>query len=148
MSNGFGLKGGWSSTQSALILRQPGTDSIYYIFTVEEFLYGGLCYSIVDLTLQNGLGEVTQKNIPLLLTCTERLTAVRHANGIDYWIVIHGWNNNKFYAYHFSATGVDEIPVVSGTGTIHSGVVGNAIGYCGLPIMGFSWLLLFMIIII
>ncbi|MBP9883462.1 MAG: T9SS type A sorting domain-containing protein [Chitinophagales bacterium] len=129
MSNGFGLKGGWSSTQSALILRQPGTDSIYYIFTVEEFLYGGLCYSIVDLTLQNGLGEVTQKNIPLLLTCTERLTAVRHANGIDYWIVIHGWNNNKFYAYHFSATGVDEIPVVSGTGTIHSGVVGNAIGY-------------------
>jgi PKD repeat protein len=129
MSNGFGLKGGWSCTQSALILRQPGADSIYYIFTVEEFLYGGLCYSIVDLTLQNGLGEVTQKNIPLLLTCTERLTAVRHANGIDYWIVIHGWNNNKFYAYHFSATGVDEIPVVSSTGTIHSGVVGNAIGY-------------------
>jgi PKD repeat protein len=129
MVNGFGLNGGFSSSQSALIIRQPGSDSVYYIFTAGEWTTYGLCYSIVDLSLQGGLGEVTQKNISLLTPGTERLTAVRQSNGTDYWIITHGWNSNNFYAYQFSSAGVNNIAVISSSGTPHSGATNNAIGY-------------------
>src|SRR5215203_5287753 len=66
MSNGSGLNGGVSSTQSALIVAQPQSPSLYYIFTTAESQGGaGFCYSIVDMTLQAGLGAVTTKNVLL-----------------------------------------------------------------------------------
>lgn len=34
LENGNGLLGGSSSTQSVLIVKQPRTDSLYYVFTV------------------------------------------------------------------------------------------------------------------
>ena len=36
MPNGFGLYGGHSTTQSALIIPQPDSAFIYYIFTADE----------------------------------------------------------------------------------------------------------------
>jgi PKD repeat protein len=129
MQNGFGLNGGYSSSQSALIIRQPGADAVYYIFTTGDFTSEGLSYSVVDMTLQNGLGQVILKNISLLNTGTEKLTAVRHSNGTDYWILAHEWNNNHFNAYQFTSAGVNSIPIVSSTGSSHSGPTNNSIGY-------------------
>jgi PKD repeat protein len=124
MTNGNNLNGGESSTQSALILKQPGNDSLYYIFTVGQAQTDGLQYSIVDMTLQSGNGEVVVKNILLLSNTTEKLTAARNSNGIDYWIITHEIGNKEFDAFQFGASGVNLTPVVSDVGTTHNSEIG------------------------
>jgi hypothetical protein len=63
MPNGTGLLGDTSSTQSAVIVPQPLTPNIFYVFTVDaEGRANGLQYSIVDMSLNGGLGDVKTKN--------------------------------------------------------------------------------------
>ena len=55
MFNGYGLSGNYSSTQSAVIVKKPRSNSLYYVFTVDDAGgQDGLCYSIVDMNQQNG----------------------------------------------------------------------------------------------
>src|SRR5205823_914385 len=66
MSNGTGLGGDVSSTQSAIIIKQPGNANMYYIFTTVAWGYSGLKYTQVDISLNGGLGGVTAvKNVSL-----------------------------------------------------------------------------------
>ena len=115
MQNGGGLLGHPSSTQSAIIVPKPGSNTIYYIFTVPQALnYDGLRYSVVDMTLAGGLGAVTnQKNILLIQPVVEKVTAVRHANNIDIWVITHGRDNNTFYSFLITSAGVNMIPVIT-----------------------------------
>ncbi|MDO1447230.1 gliding motility-associated C-terminal domain-containing protein [Rhodocytophaga aerolata] len=130
MTNGTGLMGDPSSTQSGIIVPTPGSRSQYYVFTVDNVAQpNGFRYSIVDLALENGLGKVTQKNELLLTPVTEKLTAVAHENGKDIWVLVHGWNNNAFYAYLLTEKGITAQPVISYAGTIHQGRDNNTIGY-------------------
>lgn len=81
MQNGRNLLGDPSSTQSALIVPKPGDPDIFYIFTVDTSAFEndpdlGLNYSIVDVSLNNRKGSVTQKNIHLLNDCSEKIAAV------------------------------------------------------------------------
>ncbi|MEO1030839.1 MAG: T9SS type B sorting domain-containing protein [Bacteroidota bacterium] len=121
MPNGTGLTGDASSTQSAIIVPKPGSESLYYIFTVDDLAGpNGVRYSEVNMNLNNGNGDITnQKNIELNASVTEKITAVKHANGIDYWVVAHDWNNNNFLSYRISASGVSNTPVISAVGQIH-----------------------------
>ena len=138
MPNGFGLKGGnLSSTQAALIVPKPNHSSIYFLFTSDQGGYdgpnSGVHYSIVDMSLNGGLGDVTTKNT--LLTpapTTEKLTAVKHCNGTDYWVITHPFNSNAFHAYLVSSSGVNPTPVISHAGKIESSISGSnleTIGY-------------------
>lgn len=121
MSNGTGLMGSWSSTQSAIIVPMPGSVSLYYIFTLaKEAESNGFRYSVVDLSLNGGLGDVTaQKNVLIRTPVVEKVVAVKHDNGNDVWIVCHGWNNNEFYAYLLTSAGLSSTPVISAVGTVH-----------------------------
>lgn len=115
MPNGTGLLGHSSSTQSAIIVPKPNDPNIYYIFTC--WISNGLHYSEVDMTLDGGLGDVVNKNVPLMLPdSSEKLTAVNHANGTDVWVITHGVGNNQYLAYRITPTGVVTSPVVSNVG--------------------------------
>ncbi|HOS49341.1 MAG TPA: hypothetical protein PLG57_11920, partial [Bacteroidia bacterium] len=123
MPNGDSLAGNISSTQSSLIIPMPGSSRYFYVFTTDDFLHNlanGLRYSVVDLCLDNGLGDVisNQKNILLVNTVAEKLTGVRHSNGVDYWIITHLYFSDAFYSYHISSTGISA-PVISHIGSIH-----------------------------
>ncbi len=121
MTNGSGMAGNISAYQSVLILPLPGSDSLYYVFTADAFentFARGYNYSIVDMTLDNGLGAVTQKNILLHAPGTERLTAARHANGSDIWIITNDYESNIFRNWLLTCTGVQAAPVVSAVGEI------------------------------
>ncbi|NJO03911.1 MAG: OmpA family protein, partial [Bacteroidia bacterium] len=121
MPNGTDLLGHPSSTQSAVIVPRPGSSHLYYLFTVDaEGGREGFRYSLVNMALHDSLGTVdsTQK-IFLKAPVTEKLTAVRHRNGRDVWVVVHGWLNDEFYAYLVTPEGVQAEPVISKTGTIH-----------------------------
>jgi hypothetical protein len=126
MSNGDNLLGHPSSTQSALIIPQPQSKRNFYVFTTDAFTNGltnGLRYSIVDMCINNGLGHVIdeKKNILLLDTVSEKLTATKHTNGVDYWIVTHKYFSDAFYAYLLTANGIEDT-IISHVGSIHQNV--------------------------
>ena len=104
MPNGRNLWGHSTTTQT-LIVPKPGVDPIYYIFTASpqhDYVFGagtdsvGFHYTVVDMRMASGLGDVTVKNILLFRNTTEKVTAVHHANGMDIWVVAHEWGNNIF----------------------------------------------------
>jgi len=132
MLNGSGLMGGCcTTTQPAVIVKQPGNDSLYYIFTADAFNdTDGFRYSIVDMTLDGGLGAIVSgsKNILLHVPTTEKVTAVRHCNGKDIWAIGHEWDSDAFYAYLLTDAGIVNT-VVSNVGTVHTGDNDNKIGY-------------------
>jgi hypothetical protein len=129
MPNGTGLLGASSSTQAALIAPQPGSSSLYYVFTTDEIGGpNGLRYSIVDMSQNGGLGDVTTKNVLLLQNVTEKLSAVQEAPNGDFWILAHQWGNNNFYSYRLTAFGIAP-PVISSTGIVHdSSIIQNTYG--------------------
>lgn len=120
MPNGTGLMGDVSSTQSALVVPSPASSSQYYIFTTAaDGGSAGFRYSIVNMTLNGGLGDVTTtKNIAVADSVTEKLCAVKDNSGTGYWVMIHKWGNNKFYAYHLTSSGLSA-PVISSVGAVH-----------------------------
>jgi gliding motility-associated-like protein len=128
MANGTGLFGNSSSTQAGVIVQKPGSANIYYVFTEDaQAGVNGLCYSTVDMNLAAGNGSVTVKNTPLFTPSDEKITAVRHCNGIDVWVVTHDWNTNNFRCYLVTAAGVGAA-VNSAVGTVHNGSNANTIG--------------------
>jgi hypothetical protein len=86
-----------------LFLQWPG-DSTKYILFHQTGNYNAnlssteLFYSIIDLTLDSGLGGVIQKNVIVISdTLGWGITACKHANGRDWWVVI--LNDSMQYIY-------------------------------------------------
>lgn len=110
MQNGSGLAGGSSSCQSSIVIPLPENDSIYLIFTApenESFRSENYCMNVVNVNLNGGLGAITQKNFVFERRATERITAVSHANGIDFWIITNERGANIFRSYLVTKNGVD-----------------------------------------
>ena len=130
MSNGTQLMGSGSSTQSALVVPDPGSGNIFYVFTVApQGTPNGLRYSIVDMTRAEGLGDLPRVNLLLIQPVAEKLAAVRHANGRDVWVLAHRWNSKMFVTYLVTAEGVQAAkPIMSSVGSLNAGPGRNAIG--------------------
>jgi len=97
--------------------------SFYSMFELDEKAAGnGVRYSIVDMSLNGGLGGVTSiKNILLMGNTTEKITAVRHANNSDIWVICHKWNSNQFQAFLINGcSGLQTTPVISNVGSVHN----------------------------
>ena len=83
--------------QNALLLLLPGSDHIYYLFTLRNKPVNGincsLFYSVIDMSLNGGAGKVILKNHPTQtgglspVNLSSYISAVRHGNGRDWWIV-------------------------------------------------------------
>jgi gliding motility-associated-like protein len=132
MSNGTGLLGGTaallSSTTAAVIVPKPGSISLFYIVTIDEQFNGnGVRYSVVDMTLNGGLGDIvaSQKNIFLFQTNSEKLEVVPASDGLSYWLITHDNPGNSFYSFKIDNTGIQTNPVLSQIG----GVQGNGAGH-------------------
>lgn len=98
------LAGGHSSSQAALIVPKPKHPELYYIFTSDDFqdtLKKGVCYSTINVCSKT----LEEKNIQIVPNGVEKLTACRHANGKDYWVVSHDYGNT-FYVFLVDETGV------------------------------------------
>ncbi len=117
MSNGSGLAGHPSSTQSGVIVPMPLSGTRYLVFTV-DYVYnaGDLYYSVVDMSLDGGLGAVVTKNTFLQTSSAEKITAVNHSNMQDIWVVIHERGNSTFKSYLVTKDGVSGSSVISNTG--------------------------------
>lgn len=113
MQNGSGLLGHISSTQAAVIVPQPGNPGAYYVFTTDQnasVVNNGLCYSIVDMTQDGGLGAVIsgKKNVQLFAPSAEKLLAVKHSNDVYVWIIAKKRSSNVYVSYLLDCNGLGQ----------------------------------------
>lgn len=122
-----------STTQGALIVPMPGHSNLYYIFSLgenESSVYqGNLYYSVVDMSLNNGLGDVVtgRKGILLSRGLTEHMTAVS-GNNCNIWLLVLSRADHTLKSYNIDFKGIDTIPVVSpkvAGGGVHNGILGS-----------------------
>lgn len=133
MQNGTGLNpsfyteiypDGLGLSQADLILPKPGDPEIYYLFhgTYDNYASGSAQYlylTTIDMTLNNGLGGVVSKNEVLIADTLNvgKITAVRHANGRDWWVFCHKLNTNTFCRLLITPEGVGT-PETQSIGTL------------------------------
>jgi Secretion system C-terminal sorting domain len=125
-AKGLKFKNQYGSQVPQLSLILPKQGSQYYVFTtgMSDALYNQLqntglweyaacdvlSYYVVDMALNNGLGQIISYNNiiyeagePLSL---DRMTAVRHANGRDWWLVKPHKTKQQMYTFLVTPAGV------------------------------------------
>jgi gliding motility-associated-like protein len=86
MPNGLGILG-TSASQPTLIVPDSRTSNIYYVFA--ESPTTGLSYSVVDMSKNNGLGDVVNKNIPIVPAATAGVLAGLSDSAGGFWTVTY-----------------------------------------------------------
>jgi hypothetical protein len=103
---------GYEIHQGALILPFPDHLTQYiYIYlhkpADQDLISREILYSKVDMALDNGLGAVTEKNTLVLHdSFVDMITAVRHGNGRDWWIIIPELATTKYFTFLLSPKGI------------------------------------------
>lgn len=107
---------GFRICQGAIIIPFPSDSSKYYLFheTVTFDSSGSvvtplqLLQSCIDMNLNNSLGAVTIKNQVILSDSlfSGNLTACKHANGRDWWLITTRIHSNLFYKFLITPQGV------------------------------------------
>jgi len=142
MPNGTGLAGsGGQGAQSIFSVQSLADDSLYYLFTIDYYQWpyilphAGLRYSILNMRLNGGLGDIdiNQKNISInsAFYANTALNACRHKNNKDVWIVVRlNDTSNRYASYKITQNGLDTIPVYSPSIVPHkTGANGQEINY-------------------
>jgi len=111
-----------------LFLPYPGDTSKYILFHETSTYSPPTCklyYSIIDITLNGGLGAVTQKNLVATLPqLNGGIAACKHANGRDWWILMPEDSSNVIWKILLTNQGIASITsqAVSAITTFHSSV--------------------------
>lgn len=133
MENGTGLNpgeyadgmldGGYHLWQGIISVPAPGQPDRYYlIHTPKEIATAELSwhspviyYTVIDMSANNGLGKVLEKNVPVVTDTLGQgqLTAVRHANGRDWWLLDHEFVSNSYYRILVDSQGVHNLGTAS-----------------------------------
>ncbi|MEA3496526.1 MAG: PKD domain-containing protein, partial [Bacteroidota bacterium] len=131
LKNGYGLISNSACDQSPMIIPLPVNPNIYYLFTVCSILglhdttIAGFYYHIVDMTKDNGNGEVILKNKLICRNVNNKLVATLHADKKSVWIMVKDNYSNNLKAYLLKNTGLDTTPVISSVGTYTGSVWGD-----------------------
>ena len=119
MPNGSELAGNTylSSITGAVIVPVPQSCSKYYVFTIgdPENGYDGLKYSVVDMELNNGLGDIIsgQKSIFLYQNQSQCINVYPKSTQDGYWVLTGDGTGLGIAAFEVNASGIDTIPVIS-----------------------------------
>ena len=105
---------GMVTIQSCLALPMPQNDSLYYLFHQPREVINfdavntSFQYVLINMNLNNGLGAVVEKNIPIREEplYAGNLTAVKHSNNEDWWILLPKIDTNIFYNILLTSEGI------------------------------------------
>ncbi len=124
MQNGSGLNPAYYTNQHILygltlpqanLILPSLTDSNQFLLfhnTIDDYFNTGastqLYYSIIDMSLNNGLGGVISKNNVLYSDSMVpgRITACRHANGRDWWVIVHKLHSTEIFEFLYTPYGI------------------------------------------
>lgn len=70
-------------------------------------------YAMVDMTLNNGFGDVVYKDSLLGTNMDLQFTAVRMPNNQGHWLVTHKKGDNRFFTYKIIDCNINKTPVIS-----------------------------------
>jgi hypothetical protein len=115
----------YSTTQASVIAPCIGHPGRYYVFVLNAHMAADtvgsktsyLCYSIVDMSLDGGAGDVVlpYKGIIIDSMLSEKMITVT-GNNNNIWLLTHRTDSAIFYAYEITALGIAPYPVVSHVG--------------------------------
>lgn len=115
-------------TQGSLIVPLPGHSDRYVVIYLHANSYEEWPraeHLLVDMTLDAGLGDVVPGSRTVFSdSLTEKLTGTPHGNGVDYWVLAHQWDTDKFLAFLVSDAGLDTNAIVSSAGSPHQRLIG------------------------
>ena len=100
MDGGDSLEGYPWVYQGSLILPIPNDTSKYYLFVGNRTgsMGNNMYYNIIDISQNGGLGKVISKNNLLLSDyINEKMAAVKHANGRDWWLILMSSNIDSLF---------------------------------------------------
>jgi hypothetical protein len=115
MPGGDSIIGSNNAVQSSLILPMPCDSTRYLVIVVDQAGYiappRGAHYNIVDIKERAGLGRVIERDRLISPIGNEYLTAVRHSNGRDYWLIVA--DSERVYSHLISPAGISNSPTAS-----------------------------------
>jgi len=110
LSNGNALTtdgdgSGYRAPQCAIVLNKPKQHQIYSLFNVQQMLTPVTVVAVhlleneIDMKQNNNLGKVVIKGNKVLIDTITwgRITAVKHANGRDWWLCIPTDSASQYY---------------------------------------------------
>lgn len=134
MLEGF-LRGHASASQNGVPVSDPGNVNLCYVFTngaQEGGGNSGFRYSVVDMTMNGGMGGISVFNEVLLEKSSEKIAVAQHSNNIDYWVITHDYLEGKLPAYQITKTGIGS-PVISNLGhDFNLNLTWNRAGYMSI----------------
>jgi hypothetical protein len=123
MTNGDGIFGSHTAAQCALIIPVPEVSTQFYLFTIQikdsKTGYANMYYSLIDMSVNGGDGNVVFKNVLVVEDITNSMSAVQHSNGQDFWLVAHSAIGNLFYSIPIYREGPGE-PLKTQVGSDYS----------------------------
>ena len=95
------------------IVKWPGMENNYYIFNGSY--QGGFSYSLVDMTLNEGRGAVTDKNIPIEAAwdASDRVAIVKQDKTESVWVITRKFADDAIAAFLVDENGLNPNPVIS-----------------------------------
>jgi gliding motility-associated-like protein len=125
MPNGSGLYGSGLSSQPGISFEVPNNPNKYYLFTTGNELNPGCYYSIIDMSLNAGLGDVVADKKNIFIPGTEMaegvVMAIKHANHRDYWVVFRTLTTpNMLLSYLVTEEGISSTPNMTQTLKSHA----------------------------
>ncbi len=116
LTHNYPVQTGYTLWSGAVLLPAPGDTSRLFLLhqklewalSVPGFLQiEGLYFSLIDLTQNQGMGDVIQKNQILIRdTLDAGIGCVRHANGRDWWILVAAFPTSAYYKLLLTPQGI------------------------------------------
>ncbi|MCG8328640.1 MAG: PKD domain-containing protein [Chitinophagales bacterium] len=117
------FEGGWDEPQSSLMFEHLTDSTLVYLFDMDfNFIYiedsiagvgEHIHYSIIDRTQNEGEGAVILRKELLAQDTFDagKLSACKHANGRDWWILMPEQSSNRFHRFLLTPDGIDTMGV-------------------------------------
>lgn len=112
MLNGANYGTNASITQIQCV-KQPGNDSLYYLFHPVDVFPASIYYSIININADNGLGALMSTEELVPSPTAQGIGAVLHCNGTDIWVIAKELETKDLMAWQLTEQGMNSVPVIS-----------------------------------
>lgn len=112
MANGTDLGGSTSASQGVIAIEHGVDPSLYYLFLTSESgaSANAFSYALVDMKLNNGLGDVVLKNRKIYSRTTEKIAAQGNSNTN---VLTHELGSNSYRLFPVNDAGINAAEYIS-----------------------------------
>jgi hypothetical protein len=105
----FYCEDGYPEFGNTLIIPFPNTANCYLLFYLKRmnvFSSPEFLYAKINMNLNEGKGKVELKNFLLMQGNFEKSSGVKHSNGRDWWVLVPGNTDSKYYRLLATPSGI------------------------------------------